>query len=778
MIKRNKMLAYLLSAALVLPSIYGPIPINAQTVETQIKADMIKEDSGHTIPTPEPTATQEAIPTPEPTTMPEVVPMPEPTTMPEVVPTPEPIDTPEVVPTPDPIDTPEVEPMPEPTAMPEVTPAPEPTLIPEVAPVPLLAEVTKAKGAPGKSTLSNNQWGGDYDGNYVLTWNMYYGNNATTWEVYEKAGRLGQYKLIHTATLEDTTPAAQSGVLEIKNKQKPGTYFYQVKLINSFGENLSSETMVTVGTPSDEKTLILGVDDAGAVLQFTIPQGTTTYALENVQADHAVFEVTTNNLSVVTPEIIEGNKLKLTAVNGGRASIKITEKSTGNVRYVGCRVKDAMGALPGMPNYVAMGSVSEDTDGDLSFWRDFNGEIGTNKRMDIRYIYINGGPLANGWKDWTSVEGDRARRYIKESLKLGMVPFFVYYNIPDSAEDYQTDMKHIQSDEYMSAYFNNLKYLLDICKEYAGDELVGLVLEPDFLGYMMQQSGTSPDKIAAKVEMVYTTGVLNKDNDPSFPNTVEGLVSAINYTINKYYPAAYYGWQFNIWSYAGNGDVPGQGLLHKTEYIGQEEGIKFIKNAARITAEYYKAAGVDRYGADFISIDKYGLDGAFESGAANNPKDSRWLWNADIWTNYLEYVGTLGEVCNLPVVLWQLPVGHLNQSQQSNPYKGDLFPDLTNAVGNYEDSAPTYFLGDTFKPNGDKRLQYFGTNIWKDTKVKVNGDCITWESHMKEAREKGIVAILFGAGVGASTDSVGAPPADAYWWIAKIQEYYKNPELF
>ena len=46
---------------------------------------------------------------------------------------------------------------------------------------------------------------------------------------------------------------------------------------------------------------------------------------------------------------------------------------------------------------------------------------------------------------------------------------------------------------------------------------------------------------------------------------------------------------------------------------------------------------------------------------------------------------------------------------------------------------------------------------------------------MKEAKDAGIVSILFGAGVGASTDAVGSPAPDNYWWITKAQRYLKKP---
>ncbi len=46
---------------------------------------------------------------------------------------------------------------------------------------------------------------------------------------------------------------------------------------------------------------------------------------------------------------------------------------------------------------------------------------------------------------------------------------------------------------------------------------------------------------------------------------------------------------------------------------------------------------------------------------------------------------------------------------------------------------------------------------------------------MKEAVDAGVISILFGAGVGISTDGVGSDPTDDFWWITNIQRYYENP---
>ncbi|CUP81333.1 cellulose binding domain-containing protein [Clostridium baratii] len=637
-----------------------------------------------------------------------------------------------------------------------------------IAPVNAFAAATSIPAAP---TLSHNQWGTDVDGNYDIKCNLWYGNNATSYKVYEKFGSNGDYALIQEGKLEDNTPSPQEVIVNIRGKDKVGTYYYYAEFINDFGITKSNEISVIVGSNGNTKIVIDKIDDDGVKAQFTIEQGTFEYALNNSNNKDAKFKVISNNKDVAKAEIVDGNKLKVSGISHGRSGLKIVDEKTGDERQIGVRVKKTNGELPGMPDYLSIGQVSEDREGDLNFWRDIDDDY-TNKRTDIRYIYINGGPFT-GWRSWTSEDGARAKTYITESLKMGMIPFFVYYNIPDNEESYDTDLKHINDKEYMEAYFKDLKFLLDICIEYGGDETIGMVFEPDFLGYMMQQSGKKPTEISAVVDAAYSSGILEKGKDPEFENNVKGLVEAINYTVNKYYKEAYFGWQFNIWSYSSH-EIPNQGLLHKTELIGWDAGREFIKQVAKETADYYYSAGITSYGADFISIDKYGLDGAFETGAADDPEKSKWFWNADIWNNYLLYTETLHNETKLPVVLWQIPVGHINGSESISPYDGEKFNELENKAGYYEDSATTYFFGDTFKGGNDNRTNYFSKNESNDEKIKANGDTITWGSHIEEAKKSGIISILFGAGVGASTDAVGSPPTDDYFWITKAQHYYDN----
>ena len=110
------------------------------------------------------------------------------------------------------------------------------------------------------------------------------------------------------------------------------------------------------------------------------------------------------------------------------------------------------------------------------------------------------------------------------------------------------------------------------------------------------------------------------------------------------------------------------------------------------------------------------------------------------------------------------------------PLYGRLFPALTNVNRALEDSAPTFFLGDTFQTTG-ARFTYFSANLGGDPKVTSNGSDITWGSHMSDAAAAGVISVMFGAGVGASTDGIGAPPTDSYWWITAVQGYYPQTVL-
>lgn len=101
--------------------------------------------------------------------------------------------------------------------------------------VPLTVIVTDA--SPGQAVLSNDNWDGD--GNFNVTMNLWWGTNATEYELYEND------VLIDTQSLQSHTPGAQSAVTAISGRA-PGIYEYEAVLRNSSGETRSYKLNVTV----------------------------------------------------------------------------------------------------------------------------------------------------------------------------------------------------------------------------------------------------------------------------------------------------------------------------------------------------------------------------------------------------------------------------------------------------------------------------------------------------------------------------------------------------
>ncbi|MGF7031502.1 hypothetical protein J2T17_002413 [Paenibacillus mucilaginosus] len=116
-------------------------------------------------------------------------------------------------------------------------------------------EQTKAKGVPGAPVLSSNN---GYDtglqgGSYTITMNMWYGNNGSTYKLYENG------VLIDSQWLTDRSPSAQTAQTEVSGKVN-GTYVYTCELINSYGTTSCSPITVKV-TDASPGAIVLSNDN-------------------------------------------------------------------------------------------------------------------------------------------------------------------------------------------------------------------------------------------------------------------------------------------------------------------------------------------------------------------------------------------------------------------------------------------------------------------------------------------------------------------------------------
>lgn len=158
-----------------------------------------------------------------------------------------------------------------------------------------------------------------------------------------------------------------------------------------------------------------------------------------------------------------------------------------------------------------------------------------------------------------------------------------------------------------------------------------------------------------------------------------------------------------------------------------------------------------------------------QNAAKSDYNLAQWFWNSDQWNNYLYFVSQISAgLDGSKVMLWQIPQGHINGSTSGG--------DLTNTDANYEDSATSYFFGDTFTPNAGG-LEHFAENQAQDANLTVSGSTITWGEHMSLAQSSNVLSVLFGAGLGISTRGTPTPAGgvnDNNIFAQKATSYLKS----
>lgn len=419
------------------------------------------------------------------------------------------------------------------------------------------------------------------------------------------------------------------------------------------------------------------------------------------------------------------------------------------------------------PGYLSIGSVYTPGSTVDSFFTTLKSH---GKLPNYGYEYLIGGDFPN-WAATTTT-------MVTHSQQFGMTPVLVDYGMNGNIDGTSVDFTNMQNGSWLTTYFQALKNAATAAGAAAPGKPVGWVIEPDMLGYLQQNYaanyGNDAARMPAATSAVYSSGVLASGSDPAFGNNLKGLVEAINYTIKKYDPSAFVGWQINDWAV--------RDALKDTDTQGWTAGRQSVTNIATQVANFAKTADIG-YHADFAAFDQWGQD----FGILRDPNpaaDIRYL-NAAHWSNYLLYVQTIRQSLGLPAVLWQIPVGHLNSTLAPSPAYWNAsgrFPDLDNASPEEnEDSAATFFYGDSFTSSGNN-LAFYSSNPGNDPKVTVNGNTVSWGSHLPDAAAAGVVAILFGAGTGTGTygvpEMVGGNqthPGDFDYWVTRTQSYLASP---
>lgn len=99
-------------------------------------------------------------------------------------------------------------------------------------------------GVPAQGILSKDKWDGETD--YTISMNLWWGNNADSWRVYENG------ELVLDEKLVNNSPNPQKAEAKFTNKAN-GTYVYTVELVNSFGVTTLTSTVTHKVTKNETK---------------------------------------------------------------------------------------------------------------------------------------------------------------------------------------------------------------------------------------------------------------------------------------------------------------------------------------------------------------------------------------------------------------------------------------------------------------------------------------------------------------------------------------------
>lgn len=113
------------------------------------------------------------------------------------------------------------------------------------------AETPLASGVPGTPILSSNSGNdnGLHGGDYQVQMNMWWGNNGSTYTLYENDQR------ISTGKLSDHSPSAQQFSQSVSGKAN-GSYTYVLELTNSYGTTKSQPLTVNVTDAAPGKPVL------------------------------------------------------------------------------------------------------------------------------------------------------------------------------------------------------------------------------------------------------------------------------------------------------------------------------------------------------------------------------------------------------------------------------------------------------------------------------------------------------------------------------------------
>lgn len=346
--------------------------------------------------------------------------------------------------------------------------------------------------------------------------------------------------------------------------------------------------------------------------------------------------------------------------------------------------------LPGFKNYVMLG-VGSDESSASEDW------IKTTAPWDLRYQYLGGdvNNPNNNWAAWNKPAGQFATYYMNDSATLNTIPVFTYYCIitsPAANYDEATDFANLNNPVTVKNYFANFKLLLDKANQFG--KTVIIHVEPDFWGFMEAHDIDNGSNDATKVTAAVSSSGFG-DVASGLPNNLAGFAQTLIKLRDKYAPNALLAYHDSAWG-------------TKTDLSTNTDPNLNVQAVAQQSASFYQSLNAN---FDLIFNDITDRDAAYyaqwDGGAHWWDATNQKLPN---FNRYAAYLSALHQATQKPIVLWQLPLGNT------------IMRSVNNTSSHWQDNRVQYFLGANYQQN------------------------------LAAYANAGVVALLFGAGSGDTTD--------------------------
>ncbi|MBZ4418631.1 carbohydrate binding domain-containing protein [Myxococcus sp. RHSTA-1-4] len=347
------------------------------------------------------------------------------------------------------------------------------------------------------------------------------------------------------------------------------------------------------------------------------------------------------------------------------------------------------GPVPtGLPNRLLIGLFEE---AGQNWMRD------SGVPWDVRYRYFT-----KGWVDnwgWGQRDGSWGAAFMQESATQNFIAAPVFYQLfgePGGGEG--ESLAKLGNATTMRGYFSDFKLLMQRAKEHGRPVLV--LIEPDALGLLQQQTNSNPNAYAA----VAATGLPEL---ASLPNTVAGWSLAF-LQLRKAVGANNVILGMHVSAWASGKDIA---CCSVTDPLQPEvdKVVNFLKpaglatNVTGTTYDVLVGDPLDR-DADFYKLTR---------------GEDRW-WNASdtasissrSFNRYAEWLRLMNVATGKRWVLWQIPLGNSNHRNVHND---------GSARAGYRDNRTEYFFGTLGDP------------------------------HRRKFANSGVIALLFGAGAGGQS---------------------------